>query len=468
LANEEREPFTHSREALIDGRPPLVYTYCRITVTGGPDAGQRIETEKDVIRIGQAADGDLVVRDPAVSRQHAEIQKRSGTFVLVDLGSTNGTFAGSLKVKEATLNAKTELHIGDSTLLFEPMSTEVVVEPSGQNRLDEMVGSSIPMRELFTIVERVAPTELAILVTGETGTGKEMVGRALHNLSKRKDGPFVTLGLGSLPQALIESALFGHEQGALPGADAVYAGAFERASGGTLFLDELEQLPLELQPRLLRAVERGEIQRLRGDRPVRTDVRVIAAAAVDLKDLVDSGKFRSDLFYRLAAIRIELPPLSDRLQDIPLLVENFFTKHADELRAMGSRAKKLSSSALAQLQRYEFPGNVRELMNILRRSLAVAKGDEVLVSDLPAEVSGAKGPIRQEGASLPRPDVSMPFKDAKAQLLDAFERQYLSDLLVRHKQNISKAAREAGIDRRHLYRLLDKYEIEVKDRGGDD
>lgn len=465
---DENEPFTHSRQALIDGRPPLIYTHCRLTVTGGPDAGRRLESEKDVIRIGQSAENDLIIKDPAVSRAHVEIQKKAGQFTLVDLGSTNGTYAGSLRVKEATLSGKTEFHIGDSALLFEPMSTEVVVEPSGASKLDEMVGESVAMREVFTIVERVAPTELAILVIGETGTGKEMVGRALHNLSRRKDGPFVTLALGALPAALIESALFGHEQGALPGADATYAGAFERASGGTLFLDELDQLPLELQPRLLRAVERGEIQRLRGDRPVRVDVRVVAAVTEDLKSLVDAGKFRSDLYYRLAVIRLELPPLRDRVQDLPLLVQTFFKRHADELRTTGARAKKVSSAAMAQLQRYEYPGNVRELVNILRRATVVARGDEVMVSDLPLEVTGAKPQARVESSSMSLPDSSMPFKDAKAQVLDTFERQYLSDLLQRHKQNISKAAREAGIDRRHLYRLLDKYEIEVKDRGGDD
>jgi DNA-binding NtrC family response regulator len=202
---------------------------------------------------------------------------------------------------------------------------------------------------------------------------------------------------------------------------------------------------------------------------VRVDVRVVAATSGDLKALVDQGRFKSELYYRLAVIRIDLPPLRERSQDIPRLVESFFQRSGEELTATGAKAKKLSVGALVQLQRYEFPGNVRELMNILRRAAIVAKDDEILVSDLPAEVTGARGPMRPaESGSMALPDASMPFKDAKAQVLDTFERQYLQDLLIRHKHNISKAAREAGIDRRHLYRLLDKYEIEVKDRDRED
>ncbi|MCC7384427.1 MAG: sigma 54-dependent Fis family transcriptional regulator [Deltaproteobacteria bacterium] len=466
MAHEgEREPFTHSRQALVDGRPVLVYSHCCLSVTGGPDAGLRLETERDLIRIGQAADNDVVVHDPSVSRHHCEIQKRAGEFRLVDLDSTNGIHAGSLRIEKATLAGRTEFRIGDSTLLFEPRSTEVVVEPSGASELGEMVGTSVAMREIFSIIERVAPTELAILVSGETGTGKEMVARALHERSRRKDGPFITLALGALPPALLESALFGHERGAVPGADATYAGAFERASGGTLFLDELEQLPPELQSRLLRAVERGEIQRLRGDQETRVDVRVIAASSADLSSLVEQNRLRADLFYRLAVIRIDLPALRERPEDIPPLVERFFAQHAEELRLAGSPVTRASSSAMTQLLRYAFPGNVRELFNMLRRAAILAKGPEILVSDLPPELTGSR-PI-PPGPGMPLPDASMPFKDAKAQVLDAFERQYLADLLVRHRHNISKAAREAGIDRRHLYRLLDKCAIEVKDREED-
>lgn len=465
------EPYTATREALVDGRPPIVYTHCRLTVTAGPDAGRRLESEKDLIRVGSNPDNDLVMHDEAVSRSHFELRKMGGEYTLVDAGSSNGTYVGAMRIKEATLRASSELSVGDSTLLFEPVSTEVEFEASPQSRLGEMVGDSIEMREIYTVIERVAPTELVILVTGETGTGKELVSRAVHEHSRRKDGPFITLAIGSLPPALIESALFGHEPGAFDGADEPYAGAFERAAEGTLFLDEVHELPLELQPRLLRALERREIQRLRGNKTIRVDTRVVAAVPSDIQQLVEQGRFRDDLYYRLAVIRLDLPPLRDRRGDIPLVADDFFDRYGPELVEVGTKARQLSSGAIQQLQNYNFPGNVRELINILRRSVAVATGDEVMVTDLPPEVTGRKSAgSGQEDApnAVVLPDASMRFKDAKAKVLDAFERQYLQDLLQRHRLNISKAAREAGIDRRHLYRLLDKYSIDIKDRGGED
>ncbi len=462
----EHEPYTATRQALVDGREPLVYSHCRLVVTAGPDAGRRLETEKDVIRIGSNPENDLVLRDPAVSRSHLELHKKAGAYHLVDVGSSNGTFVGNLEVREATLRTESELNVGDSTLKFEPLTTEIEVEPHGESRLGEMVGESVEMREIFTIVQRVARTELAVLVTGETGTGKELVARAVHQLSRRSDGPFVTLALGALPPALVESALFGHERGAFQGADEAYAGAFERADGGTLFLDEVHELPAELQPRLLRALERGEIQRLRGSQPIRVNTRVVAAVSADVQARVDDGRFRDDLYYRLAVIRVDLPPLRDRKEDIPAIVEHFFEHNAEELTAMGVRARRLSAGALTQLRSHDFPGNVRELINVLRRAVVIAGGSEVEAGDLPAEITGRKGSGHgaEAPSSMVMPDSSMRFKDAKAQVLDAFERQYLQDLLQRHDQNISKAAREAGIDRRHLYRLLDKYSIEASDR----
>jgi DNA-binding NtrC family response regulator len=457
------EPRTATRSAVVDGHPPIVYTHCRIKLTSGPDAGKVLETEKDVIRVGSAPDNDLVVQDSAVSRAHLEFRKLGSEFAIVDLGSKNGTYCGTLRIKEATVRERSEIQLGDSVLLMEPLSTEVVIEPSGAGQCGDMVGDSIAMREVFTIIERVAPTELAILVVGETGTGKELVGREVHLHSRRKDGPFVALSLGALPPALIESALFGHERGALEGADDTYAGALERANEGTVFLDDVEQLPLDLQPRLLQAAERGEIQRLGGNRTERVNVRIVLATTADLVASVKSGRFRDDLYYR--AIRIDLPPLKERMEDVGPIAESFFERHGDELAGTGAKARRLSAAALGQIQRHGFPGNVRELVNLLRRAAVLAAGEEVLVSDLPAEIAGSKQTRpATKGSALPMPDASVPFKDAKAHILDVFERQYLQDLIHRHRHNISKAAREAGIDRRHLYRLLDKYEIEIKDR----
>jgi DNA-binding NtrC family response regulator len=463
------DAFTTTRESHVGDRRALVYKRCRISITSGPDTGRSIETEKDTVRIGSFDDNDLVVHDPAVSRYHLEVHKKAGEYVIVDNNSTNGTFVGSLRIKEATIRHRGEIAIGDSVLLFEPIDTEVFVEPSGAERCDELVGRSVPMREIYTVIERVAPTELTILVTGETGTGKELVARAIHRRSRRKDSPFVTLDCSALPPTLIESALFGHEKGAFTGADQAYAGVFERADGGTLFLDELGELPLELQPKLLRALERGEIQRLRGDNTIRVNVRVIGATNRDLAQMVQDQRFRGDLYYRLAVIRIHVPALRERMVDLPLIVEEFFRRYGPELKETGGKATRVGSGALATLERYAFPGNVRELVNLLRRAAVFARSEEITVTDLPHEISGKKGrSAPSSGNAVLLPDASVPFKDAKARVLDAFERQYLQDLVVRHKQNISKAAREAGIDRRHLYRLLDKYEIEVKDRGPED
>lgn len=467
MSPESRESqFTQTREADVGLRRALSYKRCRITVIHGPDVPAAFDTDKTVIRIGSSDENDIIIKDPAVSRQHLEVRLQKGQYIIVDLDSTNGTFVGSLRVKEAVIRHRGEIQIGDTSLLFEPMDTEVLLEPSGAERCDDMVGRSTAMREIYTVIERVAPTELTILVTGETGTGKELVARAVHARSRRRAGPFVTLDCSALPPTLIESALFGHEKGAFTGADEAYAGVFERAHGGTLFLDELGELPLELQPKLLRALERGEIQRLRGDRAIRVDVRVVGATNRDLHQMVEGGRFRGDLYFRLAVIQIALPSLRDRREDLALIVDEFFRRYGPDLEETGAKGRRLGSGALAQLQKYAFPGNIRELMNILRRAAVFAQSDEITISDLPPEVAERKDKAspRSQSQAVLLPDASMPFKDAKAKVLDAFERQYLQDLLTRHRQNISRAAREAGIDRRHLYRLLDKYEIDVKDR----
>lgn len=451
-----------TEEAVVGDHRPIVYSHCRLRVTSGPSVGRSIETEKDTIRVGAAPDNDLVVEDPLVSRAHFEIRKIQGSFRFVDVGSKNGTFVGEVELREALLRRRTELSLGGSTVVFEPLSTEVIAEPSGTGRLGGMVADSLAMRRIFTVVERIAATELPVLLTGDAGTGKETLARTLHAASRRREGPFVTLSLRALPAALIETALFGYERDAVPGAAEAYAGAFERAAGGTLFLDDLESLPGPLQTRVDRAIERHEILRVGGARHERVDVRLVAAARPELKRRAEAGELSADLYHRLAVIELTLPRLADRREDIPRLVESFFETWAEELQRRQIPARRLSAAALEKLSRYGFPGNVRELMNILLRAASAARHEEITVEDLPSEVMGR--PTSDARAGVGFPDASMPFKDAKAQVLDLFERQYLQDLLTRHEQNISKAAREAGIDRRHLYRLLDKYGVEVLGR----
>ena len=424
--------------------------------------GRELESEKDTIRVGAASENDLVLEDSLVSRFHFEIRKVQGSFKLVDTGSKNGTFVGEVEIREALIRKRTELSLGESTVAFEPLSTEVIAAPSGTGRLGDMVADSLAMRRIFTVVERIASTELPILLTGETGTGKETLARTIHAQSRRAAGPFVALSLRALPEKLIATALFGYEPDAVPGATETYAGAFERARGGTLFLDDLESLPEPLQARVDRAIERSEILRVGGVRHERVDARLVAASRPDLKKRVESAELSAELYHRLAVIELGLPSLAERREDIPRLVESFFETWSEELARRGALARRMSPAALERLGRYAFPGNVRELMNILQQAASVARDAEITVEDLPAEVLGR--PVSDPRASLGFPDASMPFKDAKAQVLDLFERQYLEDLLSRHEQNISKAAREAGIDRRHLYRLLDKYGIEALGR----
>jgi DNA-binding NtrC family response regulator len=309
------------------------------------------------------------------------------------------------------------------------------------------------MRAVFGMIERVAPTELPVLVTGETGTGKELVARALHELGLRKQKPFVTLDCGALPPTLIESALFGYERGAFTGADREYAGVFERAHGGTLFLDELGELPLDLQPKLLRAVERGEIERLRGEGAVRVDVRIIAATNRSLEEMVAEKRFRSDLYYRLAVVHLALPALRERPGDLSLLVEHFLDR-------FGQARVRFEPDAMALLSRHSFPGNVRELVNLVRRLSVLSAGDRISAAELQPHLTPAA-----EGAPAPQPadDWSgLSFKDAKSKLVDHFEREYLEHVLKRHRFNVSGAAREAGIGRRHFHRLLEKYGISTR------
>jgi transcriptional regulator with GAF, ATPase, and Fis domain len=447
----------------------IAYDRLHLSVLG--HSGVAIESEKPLIRVGASSDNDLVIPDPSVSRAHVEIQREGkGAYVIRDLSSTNGTHVGAVRVREATICGKTEVRLGRAILVIEPRTVEVVAPASPKDRCGELVGASLPMRKVYGVIERVAPAGLPVLIMGETGTGKELCARAIHEKSARADGPFVTLDCSALPPTLVESALFGHEKGAFTGADRSHAGVFERADGGTLFLDELGELPLDLQPKLLRALERGEIERIRGEQRIRVDVRVVAATNRDLSAMVRDGRFRSDLFYRLAVVTVRLPPLRDRLEDIPSITRNFFETHRAELDKAGARANGVAPEAMARLLGATYPGNVRELINTLRRAAVFAQGHEILAGELEGvEETPAAPPAEPRLDSTPdlklEPRTTFAsLKEAKAILIDRFEREYLVGLLDKHANNISRAAREAGIGRRHLHRLVERYQIHLRTR----
>ncbi len=438
---------------------------CVLQVTAGTNKGARVSVDKPIIRIGASSRCDLVLDDPTVSRVHCEIRQIGDRYLLVDRDSTNGTFARDLQVLQVWLEPGIEFMAGETAIRFQPMSEEVRIEPTEEGRFGEILGKSRRMREIYALLAKLAPSELSLVVEGETGTGKELVARALHDHSLRSEGAFVVFDCSAFPQNLLESELFGHERGAFSGAIRTHRGVFERADGGTLFLDELGEMDLPLQPKLLRALERGEFRRVGGERPIQVDVRVVAATNRDLGAMVDDGSFRQDLYFRLAKVRLELPPLRDRVEDVPMLSEHFLEDLRRSDRDAAITARSMSDDALDVLLGHDWPGNVRELRNVLERAATFADGDEIQVADLPADMTG-KGGYRTAGSVMSdTARLRMPFKDAKELLLSSFEREYVVELLHKHGMNISAAAREAGLDRRHIYRLIRKYEIGLPDRG---
>jgi DNA-binding NtrC family response regulator len=312
------------------------------------------------------------------------------------------------------------------------------------------------MKRLFALLAKAAPTEATILLQGETGTGKEAIAEAVHRHSRRAKGAFVVVDCGSIPHELIASELFGHAKGSFTGAGADKQGLIEAADHGTLFLDEIGELALDLQPQLLRVLDRRQVRRVGETQSVDVDIRVIAATHRDLRAMVKAGQFREDLYYRLAVVATHVPPLRERKADIPALATWFAEK-------MGRGSFAQSPALLEQLQHHDWPGNVRELRNVVERALSL--GDSAL-ADLAGDGRPPSIPsIGDATASAPRssnPEVlELPFKEAKAQLVEAFERDYLTALLARHHGNISRAAAEAGIDRNYIHRLVKKYGLEV-------
>ncbi len=314
------------------------------------------------------------------------------------------------------------------------------------------LGESPPMREVYSIIERVAPSSVDVLVTGETGTGKELVARGIHTQSRRAVGPFVPIDCGAIPDALLESELFGHERGAFTGADARRIGLVEFADGGTLFLDEVGELPLPLQAKLLRVLQERRVRRVGARQENAVDVRVVAATSRPIDAMVADGSFRRDLYYRINVVRIDLPPLRARGDDIGLLAEHFANRAAQEMgRPMGG----LSTDVYQVLKSYHWPGNVRELQNVVRRAIALARTPTAGIDDLPDEVVSAAGRV-----SATESDATG-FFAKRAEHVARFEKQFLTELLTRHTGDVSAAAREAKLPRGTLYRLMKGHALDA-------
>ena len=425
-------------------RRALAVDVLRLVVMDGPDAGERFESTQGRLVVGTHASADVVLSDPAVSRFHFELVTSSTGTLLRDLGSTNGTCVDSVPVIAAPLRPGAVLEVGRTRLRLESASEKATVELPARQSFGVAVGRSVAMARTFALLERAAASDATVLLEGETGTGKEAAAESVHIESARRDQPFIVVDCASIPKDLLESELFGHERGAFTGAVAARAGAFEAANGGTLFLDEIGELSSELQPKLLRVLERREVKRVGANRYEKVDVRLIAATHKNLREEVNSGRFRADLYYRLAVVQVRLPPLRERLDDLTLLVEKLLAQLGASTRPEAMMVR--TPEFYAELARHSWPGNVRELRNYVERCLAMRE-------TMPLDPVGEAG-TRREATFDPRSLAGLPLKEARDRWVDLFERAYVAELLEAHGDNVAAAARAAGVARNHFYRLL--------------
>jgi transcriptional regulator with GAF, ATPase, and Fis domain len=434
--------FEGIKTDLIGRGETLAIRTVDLLVVAGPDAGARLRLAQGVARIGSAPASHLRLRDSTVSRVHCEIRVGPSGVRITDSGSTNGTLIDGVRIQDAELTHGATVEIGATRFRVALQDEAIYLPLSERDHFGDIVGSSVEMRRLYAILERVAPTDATVLIQGETGTGKELVARAIHDASARAHGPFVAVDCGALAPSLVESELFGHARGSFTGAVVERRGAFEEADGGTLFFDEIGELPLSLQPKLLRAIESREVRRLGVTTGRRVDVRVIAATNRPLAQAVNAGDFREDLYYRLAVVELDIPPLRARREDVALLARHFYRRFSgsDEI------PPEIVSAVLGR----SWPGNVRELRNFIERGVSL--GTRAALDDIAPPGGGA--PI----------DLSVPFKIARR----AWTRDYVRAAMERAGGNVTRAAEIAGVSRRFLQRLIARLERAGADEDVDD
>jgi DNA-binding NtrC family response regulator len=419
----------------------------RVQLIGGPDQGASHVAEAPELSIGTAAGNHLVLTDQAVSRHHCTITVTPKGYLLRDLGSTNGTTLSGFQIEAAYLQPGATVGVGRSSLRFDTLPDEIR-EPLGDEELTgRVLGQSTAMRRIFAVLPRIAASDSTVLLEGETGTGKGLLTELIHQKSPRAAGPLVVIDCSAIPPTLIEAELFGHTKGAFTGAQQARAGAFEGARGGTIMLDEIGELRLDLQPKLLRALEERTIRRIGSLDPIALDVRIIAATNRDLRQEVNRGNFRSDLFYRLNVVRLRVPSLRERREDIPLLVAHFYRQFAD--------GAEPPMDLVETLMLHSWPGNVRELRGAIER--AVLMGN----SALREELQGMTGEQAEDdgGQELRPDDLSLSFRQAKERVVARWERAYVHALLRTNGGNISHAARAGRMDRNHLRELLRRHGV---------
>jgi DNA-binding NtrC family response regulator len=419
--------------------PSPLATGCSLMVEAGPDAGSTFGVEASAagrVFIGQSAACEVRLRDRSVSRRHAALELQPAGLRLTDLGSTNGTWVGDLRVHDAVLSGGERLRLGETTLRVQA-TAPVAVPTSNEPRFGKTIGASPAMRRLYPVCARLAASEVPVLIEGETGTGKEVLAESIHDAGPRAEGPFVILDCTTLAATLAESTIFGHERGAFTGAHASQPGVFEEADGGTLFIDEIGELDVALQPKLLRAIERSEVRRLGGAKWKRVDVRIVSATRRDLEKEIQAGRFREDLYFRLAVGRVELPPLRRREGDVAV--------HAATVwRALGGDPGALAPDFLRHLEAYGWPGNVRELKNFVARRFAL--GD---LSEVCAPLDARPDAVTDAFMKVVL-DRDLPFPAARDLVLAEFERRYVARVLTLHGGNVGMAAGASGIGRRYF------------------
>jgi len=452
-------------------------------VRKGPGSGSFLPLEErgSPYSLGRAPDVEIRIEDEGVSRHHAEISFAGGHWTLRDMGSRNGTYVNSLAVRECRVSPRDVIVLGTTELLVvvrEPGLGEAALPPrddaSGTVPLDltpliGLVGESVPMQSVREAIRRVAPLDVTVVLRGESGTGEELAARAIHTASRRRAGPFLALNCGAIPEALVESELFGHERGAFTGATAESKGCFEEAAGGTLLLDEVGNLPLGAQVSLLRVLEDGTLRRVGGKKELRADVRLVAATNRDLEQAVRQGRFRNDLYHRLNVFEIHLPPLRDRLDDLPLLAAHLLSEIGP---AIGRGSLRVSNEAMDLLRSHPWPGNVRELRNVLERG-AINAGSDVIGSDEihlsapclaprdsedPGDAPDKFGSVLGEHSGGPAGTALVPGETLPDHLAQ-HEREIVRAALEAADWNQSEAARRLGISEAKVRKCVRQYGI---------
>ncbi len=442
LSNEAPPALTFMTELgtrpLLSGER-LKIRKLRIEVASGPDKGRSVALSGEPVLIGTAADADLILSDGTVSQRHCEVIPGAGGALLRDLGSLNGLFLGKLRIKEAYWEPGTRVHAGQ---------TQLALRVEGEEEIDllpaaafgRLVGASAPMRGLYAQLEAVAHSNAPLLILGETGAGKDLAAEAVHQRSERHEGPFVVFDCGAAAASLLEGDLFGYEKGAFTGAAAAREGMAESADGGTLVLDEIAELPLELQPKLLRLIERQELRHLGSNTARHIDVRFIASTNRSLRAEVGAGRFREDLYYRLSALKVRIPALRERLEDLPLLVDRLL-----EVQGFEVRHADLPPADQQMLASHRWPGNVRELRNVIERFVTFGP------SKLQSLVEPETGALPAEAQRF------LPLPQARDCATEQFERDYLRELMQRAQGSITEAAKLAEVSRQFIQRLMRKH-----------